>query len=239
MSKAKFKKRIVIKLSGDVMGSAKSDSNMDFAKIKKLAESLKVLVSSGYQVAVISGAGNIFRGRMVKQGQIDRVAADHMGMIATHIIALALESVLEKIGQEAVVMSPFYIPKMLRPYNHTKAIEHLVKGRVVILAGGTGNPYFTTDTNMALRALEIKADHVFKATNVAGVYDADPDTNKKAKLYKELTYSEALDKNLKVMDTAAFALARDNDLKLTVFKYSPTNLIKVVKGDNIGTKVSN
>jgi uridylate kinase len=239
MSKTKFKKRIVIKLSGEVMGSAKSESNLDFAKIKKLAASLKELIGLGYQVAVVVGAGNIFRGRMVKKAEVDRVAADHMGMIATHINALALQSMLEKIDQEAVVLSPFYMPQVLRPYNHAKAIEHLNKGRVVILAGGTGSPYFTTDTNMALRALEIKAEHMFKATNVAGVYDADPDKNPKAKLYKELTYSEALDKNLKVMDTAAFALARDNNLKLTVFKYTPANLIKVVKEDNIGTKVSN
>ena len=239
MSKTKFKKRIVIKLSGEVMGSAKSESNLDFAKIKKLAASLKELIGLGYQVAVVVGAGNIFRGRMVKKAEVDRVAADHMGMIATHINALALQSMLEKIDQEAVVLSPFYMPQVLRPYNHAKAIEHLNKGRVVILAGGTGSPYFTTDTNMALRALEIKAEHMFKATNVAGVYDADPDKNPKAKLYKELTYSEALDKNLKVMDTAAFALARDNNLKLTVFKYTPANLIKVVQEDNIGTKVSN
>ena len=239
MSKTKFKKRIVIKLSGEVMGSAKSESNLDFAKIKKLAASLKELIGLGYQVAVVVGAGNIFRGRMVKKAEVDRVAADHMGMIATHINALALQSMLEKIDQEAVVLSPFYMPQVLRPYNHAKAIEHLNKGRVVILAGGTGSPYFTTDTNMALRALEIKAEHMFKATNVAGVYDADPDKNPKAKLYKELTYSEALDKNLKVMDTAAFALARDNNLKLTVFKYTPANLMKVVKEDNIGTKVSN
>ncbi|MBT6691398.1 UMP kinase [Candidatus Parcubacteria bacterium] len=239
MAKIKFKKRIVIKTSGEVMGDPNSESNLDFVKIKKLAQSLKKLTSSGYQVAIVVGAGNIFRGRMAKDAQIERVTADHMGMIATHINALALQSMLEKNGQEAVVMSPFYMPKALVPYNHHKAIKHLESGKIVILAGGTGSPYFTTDTNMVLRALEIQADHMFKATNVAGVYDADPDKNPKAKLYKELTYSQALDKNLKVMDTAAFALARDNNLKLTVFEYSPANLIKVVKQDNIGTKVFN
>ena len=239
MKKTKFKKRVVIKISGDVMGSAKSESNLDFGKIKQLAESLKKLNRLGYQIAIISGGGNIFRGRMVKGAQIDRVSADHMGMMATHINALALQSVLVGIDQSAVVMSPFYMPKVLSPYNHSTAIECLQQGKIVILAGGTGNPYFTTDTNMALKALEIQADHMFKATNVGGVYDDDPDKNPKAKLYKKLTYSQALDKNLKVIDTAAFALARDNDLKLTVFKYSPTNLLKAVKEDSIGTKVSN
>lgn len=234
-----MKKRIVIKTSGETMGDATLESNLNFKEIKKLAQSLKKLVSLGYQVSVISGAGNIFRGRMIKGAEIDKTTADHMGMVATHINALALESVLTGLGQKALVMSPFYMPKIVRPVNHQKAIEYLQNKTVIIFAGGTGNPYFTTDTNMVLRALEIKADYVYKATNVLGVYDKNPKKYKNAKLYKTLTYDEALKKSLEVMDQTAFALARDNELKLTVFKYSPENLIKAVTKNNIGTKITN
>ncbi len=232
-------KRILIKLSGSAMGDAEAVSNLNFVEIKKLAQSLKKLVKSGHQVAVVSGAGNIFRGRMVKGAEMERVTADHIGMMATHINSLALQGILESIGQKAVVLSPFYIPKVVRPHNHQKAIEHLEKGTIVVFAGGTSNPYFTTDTTMVLRALEIKADEVFKATNVNGVYDSDPDKNPKAKLYKKISYTESLDKDLKVMDATAFALARENRLKLRVFKYTPANILKIVSDNNLGTKVYN
>ncbi|MBU1202953.1 UMP kinase [Patescibacteria group bacterium] len=234
-----MKKRIVIKTSGETMGNARSESNLDFKEIKSLAQSLKKLVNLGYQVSVVAGGGNIFRGRMIKGAEIDKTTADHMGMMATHINALALESMLNSIGQKSVVMSPFYVPKIVRPINYQKAIEHLEKKTVVIFAGGTGNPYFTTDTNMILRALEIQAEVVYKATNVLGVYDKNPLKYKNAKLYRTLTYDEALKKSLEVMDQTAFALARDNQVKITVFKYSPQNLIKAVTKNNIGTKISN
>jgi len=233
------KKRIVIKLSGEVFEIGNQESNLDFPSIKKVAISLKKLVKSGYQVSVVVGAGNIFRARMVKGAEIDRVAADHMGMMATSINALALQSVLEQAGQEARVLSSFSIPAIMEDYTYKRAINHLQNKRIVIFAGGTGNPYFTTDTTLVLRALEIGAINIYKASNIAGVYDSDPEKNKKAKLYKKLSYSEALKKDLKVMDATAFALARDNKMNLTVFKYSPDNIIKAVTKNNIGTKVSN
>lgn len=233
------KKRILIKLSGSAMGDSGADTNLNFVEIKKLAQNLKKLLKVGYQIAIVSGAGNIFRARMVKGGEIDKTIADHIGMMATHINALALQGVLENIGQKTVVLSPFYIPKIVQPYNHEKAIEYLQKNTIVILAGGTGNPYFTTDTTMVLRALEIKADEIFKATNVNGVYDSDPDKNPKAKFYKKISYTESLDKNLKIMDATAFALAKENNLKIRVFRYSADNILKVVNNNNLGTTIYN
>lgn len=233
------KKRIILKVSGEVLGDPKSDSNLDFPQIKKLAQSLQKLVKAGYQVAVVVGAGNIFRARMIKGQEIGRVEADHMGMLATNLNALALRSMLEKIGQEARIMSAMPVENTMWPFNHECAISNLKEKRVMIFSGGTGCPYFTTDTTLVLRALEIEADGVYKATNVNGVYDKNPGKYKGAKLYKKLTYGEALEKSLRVMDQTAFALARDNKVKLTVFKYSPTNLIKAVTKNNIGTKVTN
>lgn len=242
-------KRIVIKLSGEVFDSpvdglcprevGNQEANLDFPSIKKIAISLKKLVKAGYQVGVVVGAGNIFRARMIKGAEIDRVAADHMGMMATSINALALQATLEKEGQEARVLSSFSIPAIMEDYIYKRAINHLKNKRVVIFAGGTGNPYFTTDTTLVLRALEIGANNIYKASNVDGVYDSDPLKNPKAKLYKKLTYNEALHKDLRVMDGTAFALARDNDMNLIVFKYSPENIIKAVTKNNIGTKISN
>ena len=233
------KKRIIIKTSGETFGQARAETNLDFVAIKSLAQSLKKLVSLGYQVAIVAGAGNIFRARMIAGEEIDRTSADHIGMLATHINALALESALEKIGQKAVVMSPFAMPKIAKAMNHQEAIDYLEKKTVVIFAGGTGNPYFTTDTCLILRALEIKADQVYKATNVLGVYDKNPSKYKNAKLYKILSYDEALKKNLQLMDATAFALARDNQVKVRVFKYSPDNLIKAISKNNIGTSITN
>ncbi|MCD4761105.1 UMP kinase [bacterium] len=232
-------KRIVIKLSGEVFEIGNQEANLDFPSIKKVAQSLQKLVKAGYQIGVVIGAGNIFRARMVKGAEIDRVDADHMGMLATNINALALRSVLEKIGQEARIMSAFPAEGIMWGFNHECAISNLKEKRIIIFAGGTGNPFFTTDTTLVLRALEIGASHIFKASNIDGVYDKDPDKYKNAKLYKKLTYGEALKKSLRVMDATAFALARDNKLPLTVFKFSPANLIKAVTKNNIGTKVTN
>ncbi len=215
------------------------EANLDFRKVKQLALSLQKLVKAGYQVSIVVGAGNIFRARMVKGMSIDRVAADHMGMIATTINALALQSMLEKLGQSAKVLSALPLSNIMEEFSYTRAMYHLSKKRVVIFAGGTGNPYFTTDTALVLRALEIGADKIYKATNVKGVYSADPEKNKKAKFYDKLSYQQALDQKLKVMDSTAFALANDNNLLLTVFKYSPANIVSVVKGEKLGTKVSN
>lgn len=232
-------KRIVIKFSGEVMGVGHNEANLDFAKIKALALVLKKLIRRGYQVGVVLGAGNIFRARMVKNMAIGRVTADHMGMLATVINALALQSVLEKLGQDTRVLSPFSLPDIMEDYTFKRAINHLSKKRIVIFAGGTGNPYFTTDTALVLRALEVGAKHIYKATKVSGVYSADPDKHKGAKLYKHLSYQEALKKNLAAMDQAAFALAAENDLELRVFKYSPVNVYRAVTGAKLGTKVCN
>lgn len=232
-------KRIIIKFSGEVMESNPQEANLDFAKIKKLALALKKLSKAGYQVGVVLGAGNIFRARMVKNSAIDRVVADHMGMLATAINALALQSVLEKMGQDARVLSPFSLPQLMEDYVFKRARNHLAKKRIVIFAGGTGNPYFTTDSALVLRALEVGAKNIYKATNVAGVYSTNPHKNPRAKLYKQISYQEVLAKKLGVMDQSAFSLAAENNLALTVFKYSPENLLKAVKNNSIGTKVSN
>ncbi len=244
MIKHKIDKKIVIKLSGEVFSKSsqkihESEDNLNFPQIKSLAQSLKKLVQAGYQVGVVVGAGNIFRARMVKGAEVDRVAADHMGMMATAINALALQAALEKIGQETRVLSAFSIPALMEDYVYKRAINHLKNKRVVIFAGGTGNPFFTTDTTLVLRALEIGAKKIYKASDVSGVYDSDPDNNPKAKLYKHLSYKEALQKNLKVMDATAFALARENDLELVVFKYSPASIVQAIKNNNLGTKVDN
>ena len=230
-------KRILLKLSGQTLESGDNEANLDFAKIKKLAVNLKKISKAKYQLGIVVGAGNIFRARMVKGMEIDRVAADHMGMMATIINALALQSVLEKMGQEARVLSSFSLPSVTEDYSYTNAINHLENNRIVIFAGGTGNPYFTTDTTAILRALEIKASRVLKATQVDGVYSDDPKKDKNAKLYKTLSYDEALEKDLQIMDSTAFALAQDNNLPLSVFKYSPENIVKAALKNNIGTKV--
>lgn len=232
-------KRIVIKLSGEVFEVGNQEANLDFPSVRKIAVSLKKLVKAGYQVGVVVGAGNIFRARMIKGGEVDRVTADHMGMMATSINALALQSTLEKVGQEARVLSSFSIPALMEDYVYKRAINHLQNKRVVIFAGGTGNPYFTTDTTLVLRALEIGATNIYKASNVNGVYDSDPDKNKKAKLFKKISYLQAIKNNLKIMDATAFALANDNKLNLTVFKFSPENIVRAVVKNDIGTKVEN
>lgn len=232
-------KRIVIKLSGEVMEHGNQEANLDFAKIMKLAASLKKLSKKGYQIGIVIGGGNIFRARMVKNMEIDRVVADHIGMTATMINAMALQTVLTKMKQPAKVLSPFVIPSMMSEYSPSRAISYLNKKYIVIFAAGTGKPYFTTDTALILRAYEIGAEHAFKATNVRGVYDKDPQKYKNAKFYKNISYSEALEKNLKVMDATAFAMAQDNKINLTVFKYNPDNIIKAVTKNNIGTKVVN
>ena len=232
-------KRIVIKLSGEVVEHGNQEANLDFGKIMKLAASLKKLSKKGYQIAVVIGGGNIFRARMVNNMEIDRVMADHIGMTATMINAMALKAVLDKMKQPAEILSPFVIPSMMSEYSPRRANNYLNKKHIVILAAGTGKPYFTTDTALVLRAYEIGAENVYKATNVRGIFDKDPQKYKSAKFYKELSYRQALEENLKVMDAAAFALARDNKMNLTVFKYSPANIITAVVKNNIGTKVTN
>lgn len=231
-------KRVIIKISGEALQKQGEAGDFDFLEIKKLALAVKQLVKKGYQVGLVFGAGNIWRGRMVKEVQIDKVAADHMGMLATEINALAVAGVLEAVGQPAKIFSALSIPQVVEDFYHQKAIEAFKHKQVVLFAGGTGNPFFTTDTAFVLRAIEVNADYIFKATNVKGVYSADPKKDSKAKFYKTLNYQAALDQNLKVMDATAFALAQEKKLLLTVFQYSPANIISAVTKNNIGTKVS-
>lgn len=229
--------RVIIKISGEALQKSGETGDFDFLEMKKLALAVKQLVKKGYQIGLVFGAGNIWRGRMVKEVQIDKVVADQMGMLATEINALAMVAVLQAVGQPAKVLSALSIPQIVEDFHHQKAIEYFKNKQVVLLAGGTGNPFFTTDTAFVLRAIEVNADYIFKATNVRGVYSADPKKDAKAKFYKTLKYEQALDQKLKVMDATAFALAQEQKLSLTVFQYSPANLISAVSKNNIGTKV--
>lgn len=228
-------KRVLLKLSGEMLGS-ESGSNLDFKRIAGIASVIKE-VRGKVEIAVVMGAGNIFRARYVTDGKIDRVAADHMGMMATIINSLALQSALEKIGVEARVLSAISMPEIVEDYVHKRAIKHLLRGRIVILAGGTGRPFFTTDTAAVIRALEMAADVVLKASDVEGVYDKDPRKFRNAKRYTTLSFDEAISKKLKVMDGTAFALAQENKLPIMVFKYSPKNLIAACEGKQVGTLV--
>lgn len=230
-------KRVIIKISGETLLSDDRQENLDFDKIRPLALAIKKLVKAGYQIGLVFGAGNIWRGRLVKNTNFDKVMADQMGMLATEINALAVAGVLESLGQKAKVMSAMTINKVVDDFHHQKAIDYMKDKKVVLFAGGTGNPFFTTDTAFVLRAIEVGADYIFKATNVRGVFDSDPVKNPKAKFFTSITYQEALARNLKVMDATAFALAQEHGLPLTVFKYTPSNLVQAVTKNNIGTKV--
>ena len=193
----------------------------------------------GVEVGLVVGGGNIFRGLTAAAAGMDRVAADFMGMLATVINALALQDYLEHLGHFTRVMSAIEMPKVCEPFIRRRAIRHLEKGRIVIFAGGTGNPYFTTDTAAALRAAEVDAEVLIKGTKVDGVYDSDPAINPKAVLYEKLAYSEVLGKNLRVMDASAASLCRDNKIPIVVFNlYQKNNLKNIVLGKKVGTIVS-
>ncbi len=204
------------------------------------AENIKSVVAKGVEVAIVIGGGNIFRGlKGVGQG-MDRVQGDHMGMLATVINALALQSALEGIGVETRVQSAIKINEVAEPFIRRRAIRHLEKGRVVIFAGGTGNPYFTTDSAAVLRAIEIGADVILKGTRVDGIYSADPEKDKTATKFDSISFNEVLSKGLKVMDTTAFTLSQENELPIVVFDMNTRgNLMKIVLGENIGTVVNN
>ena len=209
-------RRVVVKLSGEaLMGSQTHGLHPE--TLLRFAEDLKAAAALGVQVAVVIGGGNFFRGLQGAEKGIERARADSIGMLATVMNALAMEGALEEIGQPARVLSAVAMPSQCQPYSRQAALAHLVKNRVILLAGGTGNPFFTTDTGAALRAAELSCDAVMKATNVDGVYTADPKKNPEARRYERLTHDEAIQKNLQVMDTAAFALTRDNKIPIVVF----------------------
>jgi uridylate kinase len=236
MSKLAYQ-RILLKLSGEaLMGD--EDYGIDPKVINRLALEVLEAQQAGAEIALVVGGGNIFRGAGLAAGGMDRVTGDHMGMLATVINALAMQDALEKLGAKARVMSAIKINDVCEDYIRRRAIRHLEKGRLVIFAAGTGNPFFTTDSGAALRAIEIGADLLLKATKVDGVYDKDPNKHADAVRYDSLTYDRVIKQGLEVMDTSAFALARDSDLPLRVFDMSqPGELLKILHGENIGTLV--
>ncbi|MBK7148070.1 MAG: UMP kinase [Bacteroidetes bacterium] len=231
-------KRILLKLSGEsLMGNKQFGIDADM--VMQYAEEIKKAVEAGVQVAVVIGGGNIFRGIQATANGIDRVQGDYMGMLATVINSMALQSGLEKLGVYTRLLSAIEMKEIAEPFIKRRAVRHLEKGRVVIFGAGTGNPYFTTDTAAALRATEIEADVILKGTRVDGIYDADPEKNPEAKKFAKLTFDEALSKKLNVMDLTAFTLCRENKLPIIVFDMNKNgNLAKVLAGDAIGTIVN-
>jgi uridylate kinase len=231
-------KRVVIKLSGEaLMGNQEFGISPDM--MRYVADEIRSIVELGVQPALVVGGGNIFRGIAASSYGMDRTSADHMGMLATVINSLALQDALEKKGIQTRVQTAIAIHQVAEPYILRRAIRHLEKGRAVIFAAGTGNPYFTTDTAAVLRGQEIHAEILLKATKVDGLYDSDPMKNKDAKLLKQVSYMEVLERQLKVMDMTAISLAMDNDLPLAVFKLkTPGNIRRVVCGENIGTRIN-
>ena len=239
MSQAKSQySRILVKLSGEaLMGSG--DYGIDPAVIKRIAGELQAILEMGVQVAAVIGGGNIFRGAGLARAGMDRVAADHMGMLATVMNALAMQDALESLGLHARVMSAIRINEVCEDYIRRRAMRHLEKGRVVIFAAGTGNPFFTTDTAAALRAIEISADVLLKATKVNGVFSEDPMKNPAAVRFSTLTFDRVLNEKLNVMDATAIVMCRDNHLPLRVFNLNNSgDLTRIVRGEDVGTSVT-
>ena len=237
-SSPEFKyKRILLKLSGEALMGA-DNYGIDPEIIKRIAEEIFELHQGGIEVAIVIGGGNIFRGAGLAQAGIERVTADHMGMLATVMNSLALQNAMESLGMYARVMSAIEIHKVCEDYIRRRAIRHLEKKRVVIFAAGTGNPFFTTDSAASLRAVEINADILIKATKVDGIYSADPVINKQAVRYERLGYDEVIARKLGVMDTTAIVLCRDNDMPLRVLNMMNAGaLLRAVQGENEGTLV--
>ncbi|MBL7473899.1 UMP kinase [Robertkochia sediminum] len=231
-------KRILLKLSGEaLMGNRQY--GIDPVRLKEYAEEIQKIVDKGVQVAIVIGGGNIFRGLAGASNGMDRVQGDHMGMLATVINGLALQGALEDEGIQTRLQSAIKINEVAEPFIRRRAIRHLEKGRVVIFGGGTGNPYFTTDSAAVLRAIEINADVILKGTRVDGIYTADPEKDKDATKFDFITFDDVLNKGLKVMDTTAFTLSQENELPIIVFDMNKQgNLLKVVSGEKVGTKVN-
>jgi uridylate kinase len=230
-------KRILIKLSGEALAGDQG-FGIDPETISSISQELAEVAKMGIQLAIVIGGGNIFRGVSASSKGMDRSSADYMGMLATVMNALAIQDALEKQGINTRVMSAITMREVAEPYIRRRAIRHLEKGRIVICAAGTGNPYFTTDTAAALRAMELKADAILKATKVNGVYDKDPVKHPDAKMFDRLTYIEVLQKRLKVMDSTAISLCMDNNMPIVVFNLFETgNIKRVVSGKQVGTIV--
>jgi uridylate kinase len=231
-------RRVLLKISGEAL-MGEQNYGIDVNVARSVAEELKAVHQLGVQVAVVVGGGNIFRGVSKSAGNMDRSSADYIGMLATVMNAVVLQDALEKVEVHTRVMSAIDIPQLAEPFIRRRAIRHLEKDRIVIFAAGTGNPYFTTDSAAALRALEIKADVIMKATKVDGVYSADPMTDTTAELFNEITYRQVLERQLRVMDASAISLCMDNNLPIIVFNMiQPGNIRRVVTGEQgVGTKV--
>ena len=228
-------KRILLKLSGEAL-SGQNGFGLDFDTVLEICGAIKEIADMGVQVAIVVGGGNFWRGR--SSGKMDRTRADHMGMLATVINSLAIADALEQLNVPVRVQTAIAMQQFAEPYIRNKAVRHLEKGRVVIIGCGTGNPFFSTDSASALRAAEIDADIIFKATNVDGVYDCDPKKNSDAVKFDHLSFLEVLNRELQVMDAAAAALCRDNNIPILVFSIKqPENLVKAVQGEPIGTLV--
>ena len=230
-------KRIVLKISGEVL-TGEGDYGIDPEMIGQIAQEVKEVKNLGVEVAIVIGGGNIFRGMAASAKGMDRASADYMGMLATVMNGLALQDALEKIDVYTRVQTAIEMRQIAEPYIRRRAIRHLEKGRVVIFTGGTGNPYFTTDTTASLRAMEIEAEVILKGTKVDGIYDADPLLHKRAQKYDELTYLEVLKKQLKVMDATAISLCMDHQIPIIVFHLKKKgNIKRVVLGEKVGTQV--
>ena len=231
-------RRVLLKISGEAL-MGEQNYGIDVNVARSVAEELKAVHQLGVQVAVVVGGGNIFRGVSKSAGNMDRSSADYIGMLATVMNAVVLQDALEKIEVQTRVMSAIDIPQLAEPFIRRRAIRHLEKERIVIFAAGTGNPYFTTDSAAALRALEIRADIILKATKVDGVYSADPMTDANAELFHEISYRQVLERRLRVMDASAISLCMDNNLPIIVFNMrEPGNIRRVVTGERgVGTKV--
>ena len=231
-------KRILLKLSGEAL-MGERQYGIDPKRLAEYAEEIKEVVDKGVEVAIVIGGGNIYRGLSGASNGMDRVQGDHMGMLATVINGLALQSALEDIGVQTRLQSAIKINEVAEPFIRRRAMRHLEKGRVVIFGGGTGNPYFTTDSAAVLRAIEIEADVILKGTRVDGIYTSDPEKDKTAVKFDTISFNDVLTKGLKVMDTTAFTLSQENRLPIVVFDMNKKgNLMKLVSGENIGTVVN-
>jgi uridylate kinase len=238
VTKARLKyKRVLLKLSGELFGED-GGKGIGFGNFERIASQItRIWKKTGIELAIVVGGGNIFRGRE-RVGGVDEAAADYMGMLATVINGMALQDALERGGAPTRMMTAFEIKTVAEPYIRRRAIRHIEKGRIVIFTAGTGNPFFTTDSGAALRAIETHCDIILKATNVDGVYSEDPKTNPEAKLYKKLTYREAIEKNLKVIDTTAFALCQKHKMPIIVFNVEKLkDLDKLLQGKIFGTLI--
>ena len=230
-------KRILLKLSGEALMGEKQ-FGIDNSRLAQYADDIKSVVDEGVELAIVIGGGNIFRGLQAAEGGMDRVQGDYMGMLATVINSMALQSALEGKGVHTRLQSAIKMEAICEPFIRRRAVRHLEKGRVVIFGAGTGNPYFTTDTAASLRAIEIEADVILKGTRVDGIYTADPEKDKTATRFSKITFSEVYEKNLQVMDMTAFTLCQENKLPIIVFDMNkPGNLLNLVKGEQVGTLV--